>query len=211
MARASSSREPQARHARHRREAARVLDPVVDPARVGLLGDVREVRRDVLVRRRARAATSPAANAWQPGSRRSSMSCLPRATSAAFAGSMPLGAGMRRRATLRLLRRRLQQIRRDLRRLLAREHEVRHRVLRPELVRVRDPAHQPRRIDLGADAAQDTGAVLRQLLVALDQVAAVAAELLEELLARARSGRRASSCCTSAWHLMQLRLHLVAA
>ena len=40
--------EAETRHPRHRREVARVLQPVEDPAAVRLLGDVGEVRRDVL-------------------------------------------------------------------------------------------------------------------------------------------------------------------
>src|SRR3989449_603010 len=76
----------------------------------------------------------------------------------------------------------------DLRRLVLVEHEVRHAGARAEGVRVRDPAHHPALIELGGDAAQggtDRRHAVRlgEVLVALGQVAAVAAELLEEVLA----------------------------
>src|SRR5207237_1416101 len=84
-------------------------------------------------------------------------------------------------------------------------------VARPDLVRVLHPADHEGVVELGADPAQrradgrDAGD-LGQVLVALGQVAAVAAELLEEMLA-ARDLLRAVQVLHPGVALDAVRLH----
>ena len=103
----------------------------------------------------------------------------------------------------------------DLDRLLLLEHEVRHASARAELVRVRDPANGPGMVHLGPDAAERRAdhrhpALLREVLVALGQVTAVAAELLEEVLA-VRNRLRPFEVLHPCVALETARLHLRAA